>query len=266
MRVKTLDYPKSYFEHQVFSDIESMREFYDGLSMGCFPFIPTGTSAVLNYASYVYSAIEGTLDSMDTLLKKGRINDAYVLVRKMFDDILVEIYIDVVRKEKYDWMKKRIVDDAETWLNGKIRIPKIKQLLKFLQDANCTKDIYPFFGWETYLKKNRELLDDSVHSNRYNRLLLNCCDVAIPDRETHLQNIDIVLNQIFTIHLSFIFHLNPEYLMSSDYMEYLEVGEKPPVGCESQIAPFAQQAFDKYIKPHSKLAKYIKSTCCLEIE
>ena len=254
MTGKTLGYPKSYFEHQVFNDIESMREFYDGLSMGCFPFIPTGTSAVLNYASYVYSAIEGTLDSMDTLLKKGRINDAYVLVRKMFDDILVEIYIDVVRKEKYDWMEKRIVEDAELWLKGRIRIPKIKLLLKFLQDANCTKDIYPYFGWETYLKKNRELLDDSVHSNRYNRLLLNCSDVAIPNREKHLQNIDIVLKQIFTIH------------MSSDYMEYLEVGEKPPVGCESQIAPFAQQAFDKYIKPHSKLAKYIKSTCCLEIE
>lgn len=266
MRVKTLDYPKSYFEHQVFSDIESMREFYDGLSMGCFPFIPTGTSAVLNYASYVYSAIEGTLDSMDTLLKKGRINDAYVLVRKMFDDILVEIYIDVVRKEKYDWMKKRIVDDAETWLKGKIRIPKIKLLLKFLQDANCTKDIYPYFGWETCLKKNRELLDDSVHSNRYNRLLLNCSDVAIPNREKHLQNIDIVLKQIFTIHLSFIFHLNPEYLMTTDYMDHLEVGETPPKGCEKWIASYAQQAFDEYIKPHGKLAKYIKSTCYLEIE
>lgn len=263
---KTLDYPKSYFEHQVFNDIVFMREFYDDLSMGCFTFIPTGTSAVLNYASYVYSAIEGTLDSMDTLLKKGRINDAYVLVRKMFDDILVEIYIDVVRKEKYDWMEKRIVEDAESWLKGRIRIPKIKLLLKFLQDANCTKDIYPYFGWETYLKKNRELLDDSVHSNRYSRLLLNCSDVAIPDREKHLQNIDIVLKQIFTIHLSFIFHLNPEFLMSSDYMDYINTGETPPKGCENWIAPYAQKTFDKYIKPHESLAKFIKGTCHLEIE
>lgn len=262
---KTLDYPKSYFEHQVFSDIESMREFYDDLTMGCFTFIPTGTSAVLNYASYVYSAIEGTLDSMDTLLKKGRINDAYVLVRKMFDDILVEIYIDVVRKEKYDWMEKRIVEDAESWLKGRIRIPKIKLLLKFLQDTNCTKDIYPYFGWETYLKNNRELLDDSVHSNRYSRLLLNCSDVAIPDREKHLQNIDIVLKQIFTIHISFIFHLNPEYLMSSDYMDYINTGETPPKGCENWIAPYAQKTFDKYIKPHDSLAKFIKGTCHLEI-
>lgn len=262
---KTLDYPKSYFEHQVFSDIESMREFYDDLTMGCFTFIPTGTSAVFNYASYVYSAIEGTLDSMDTLLKKGRINDAYVLVRKMFDDILVEIYIDVVRKEKYDWMEKRIVEDAESWLKGRIRIPKIKLLLKFLQDANCTKDIYPYFGWETYLKNNRELLDDSVHSNRYSRLLLNCSDVAIPDREKHLQNIDIVLKQIFTIHISFIFHLNPEYLMSSDYMDYINTGETPPKGCENWIAPYAQKTFDKYIKPHDSLAKFIKGTCHLEI-
>ena len=262
---KALDYPKSYFEHQVFNDIVLMREFYDDLSMGCFPFVPTGTSAVLNYASYVFSAMEGTLDSIETLLKKGRINDAYVLVRKMYDDILVEIYINVVRKEKYDWMKKRIVEDAELWLRGKIRIPKIKTLLTFLRDAKCSKDLYPYFGWETYLRNNRNLLDDSVHSNRYSRLLLNCNDIALPDREKHLKNIDIVLQQIFTIHLSYIFHLNPEYLMSSDYMDYTNIGETPPKGCENWIAPYAQKAFDKYIKPHDSLAKFIKGTCYLEI-
>ena len=68
--------------------------------MSCFSFIATGTHGITNYASYVYSAIEGTLDSITILLKNGRINDAYTLIRKLFDDILLEIYMDVILKDK----------------------------------------------------------------------------------------------------------------------------------------------------------------------
>lgn len=45
--------------------------------------------------------IEGTLDSITTLLTKGRINDAYTLIRKLFDDILMEIYMDVTLKDNF---------------------------------------------------------------------------------------------------------------------------------------------------------------------
>ena len=38
------------------------------------------------------------------------------------------------------------------------------------------------------------------------------------------------------------FHLNPQYLMASDYMDY-----------------------DKVIKPHEEIANFILSTCSLEI-
>ena len=48
-------------------------------------------------------------------------------------------------------------------------------------------------------------------------------------------------------------------------MDYLELGEIPPEGSDQWLAPFAQEAFDKYIKNHSKLAVYIKNNCSLEI-
>lgn len=74
-----------------------------------------------------------------------------------------------------------------------------------------------------------------------------------------------ILNQLMKLHVSFLFHLNPEYFMASDYIDYMEMGETPPKGSEEWIACFAQDAFDKYVKPHVKLADYIKSTCCLQI-
>ena len=68
-----------------------------------FLFIPTGAPGAANYASYIYWSLRGTLDSIATLLRASQITDAYTLVRKYLDDVLIEIYFDVVRKEKFDW-------------------------------------------------------------------------------------------------------------------------------------------------------------------
>src|SRR5574344_398483 len=197
-----IKFSAEYTNHELFSEIKMMQDFYDCISDTCYQFFPTGTRAMLNYASYVYMAIQGTLDSIQSLLKIGRINDAYALVRKYFDDVLVEIYIDVIRKDKYDWESNCIVKDVDEWLRGKYRIPSLKKLLATLEKSNSTKDIYLYFGWNTYFKHNREILDDSVHGNRYNSFILNCNRVAFPNREKHLNNILIVLKQVFTMHLA----------------------------------------------------------------
>lgn len=254
-----------YLQHKVFDDLKYMMAFYDSVSCSCFLFIAVGTHGITNYTSYIYSAIKGTLDSISTLLEKGRINDAYTLIRKLFDDILLEIYIDVTLKDKCN-IDNFFVEEVIEWIREKHRIPKTEKILKCLEQSKRTKDLYPLFGWNTYLKKNRELLDDSVHSNRFQRMLLNCNDVYIENRERHLKNCETILNQLFLLHLSFIFHLNPQYLMASDYMDHLEMRMTPPDGCENWIAPFAQDAFDKVIKPHNVISEFIKKSCYLEIE
>lgn len=255
---------EAYFKHKVFDDLKYMKKFYDLISMSCFSFMATGTHGITNYTSYVYSAIEGTLDSITILLKKGRINDVYTLIRKLFDDILLEIYMGVILKDKIS-IDNFFVQEVNEWIQGKHRVPKTEKILKCLKDSPRTKDLYPLFGWNTYLKKNRELLDDSVHSNRFTLMLLNCNMIYIEDRVRHLKNCEVMLNQLFLIHLSFIFHLNSHYLMASDYLDCMEMGMIPPIGSENWIAQFAQDAFDKIIKPHMTIANFILSTCPLEI-
>lgn len=145
------NYPTEYTNHELFSKIEKMQDFYDSISYSCYQFCPTGTRAILNYVSYVYTAIQGTLDSIRTLLKIGRINDAYALVRKYFDVVLVKIYIDVIRKDQYDWEDNIFVKDVDEWLRGKHRKPSLKKLLGTLEKLGSIKDIYPVFGWTPIL-------------------------------------------------------------------------------------------------------------------
>ncbi|MCM1502971.1 MAG: hypothetical protein NC115_09950 [Bacteroidales bacterium] len=258
--------PEKYLNHDVFSEIDFMINFYDSLSFSSLNFMPSGVDCNINYASYVYSAIEGTLESIHMLLKNGRINDAYSLIRKLFDDILLEIYINVMLKDKFDFYNNIIVRDVVEWIKGRHRIPKTEKILKYIEKSKQTKDLYPLFGWETYLKKIRELLDDSVHSNRFQLMLLNCNRVYMEEREQHLDNCKIVLKQLFLVHVTFLFHLNPQYLMASDYTDSLELGMIPQEDSQNWIAPFAQVAFNRVIKPHSRILDFILKTCSLKIE
>ena len=67
------------------------------------------------------------------------------------------------------------------------------------------------------------------------------------------------------VQVAFNFQLSLEYMMSSDYIDYLDKGRTPPEGSEHWIAPFAQEAFDKFVKPDAKLASFIRSNCPLNI-
>ena len=46
----------------VYEDIVFMREFYEELAYACFRYIPTGTSGIVNYESYIFESLRGTLD------------------------------------------------------------------------------------------------------------------------------------------------------------------------------------------------------------
>ena len=174
---------ETYKNHKVFKEIDCMMKLYGNISFACFPFVPSGTSLIMNYVTYTYQAIQGTLESIKTLLEIGRISDAYTLVRKYFDDVMVDLYIDVIRKDGYDWLKFECVDDVEKWIKSKHRIPPIKKILVTLKNSVCTKELYPYFGWDTYFNQNRTILDDFVHSNRYSLMVLNCSDVYLQNRE-----------------------------------------------------------------------------------
>lgn len=162
---------KIYKEHHLFKELDEMMDFYGAVSDRAFYFLPSGTKGFPNYESYYFMSIQGTLDSIKTLLKIARINDAFVLVRKVFDDILTGIYLDITLKDKFDIKKGLYVEEVQKWIESSFRIPSVKNILKAIKNSLHTKDLYPFFGWDTYLEQNRKLLDDCVHANKYSSVL-----------------------------------------------------------------------------------------------
>ena len=206
--VEHLQYSEEYTNHEVFRELKRMQEFYDCVSTTCFPCLPLGTRLVANHISYIFCSLYGTLDSIQTLLELGRINDAIVLVRKYYDDVLVAIYLEVLRIDQFDWVEGKIVKDIDVWLNGKHRIPSIQKILSTLKKSNSTKELYPLFKWKNEFQDYRKYLDDSVHCNSFKSVLLNCNTLYNLDREKELQEIQKVVRDIFTMHLAFLIILD----------------------------------------------------------
>lgn len=256
----------AYQQHQVFILIKHMMAFYEGLWETSYSFVPNGTVTIGNYSSNIYLSIRGTLNNIRILLKRGYIADAFVLIRKLFDTVLVEIYLNVVREEKFDWMENLVVPDVDEWLRHQKRIPKIDKILDVLKKSKSTKDLYPWFGWDSYLKNNRMLLDNHVHANSYYSILLNCPEIYLPNREKQLNNAAIILKEIMQVHVSFTFYMNGSYMMASDYLDYCDMNMTPPEGSECWLASYAQNAFDEFIRPRVNLASFIKEHCVMDIK
>lgn len=251
--------------HMLLSDLKAIAEFYLAMSYNCFLFLPNGTHGWLNYNSYLFESIAGTISSIDELVKKGRLNDACVLLRLYFDNILTQTYIHLLAEQKFDVFTNFYVNEICEWLQKKNRIPSIKKVLAMIETSDKTKTIYSLVNKNDRLKTDREFLDDCVHGNRYQYFLYNCSSLYLKHRDVFLSKIQTVLSTLFELHLSFLFSLNPHYLTSTDYRDCLEMGMTPPEGSEYWIAPFAQEIFDTYIKPNSELANYLCSICSLKI-
>lgn len=253
-------------EHLLLEELPLICDFYKKLSFNCFLFLPVGTRGLVNYNSYLYESLAGTISSIYFIVKEGHLNDACVLLRSYFDMILTTVYIDVIRTEKFDVINNFVVQEVDNWLRKKYRIPTIKKILSVIKTNDKTKDIYVLVNKDDKLKMYRDILDDCVHGNRYLCFLYNCSDIYMKNREQFLDTIQQILTDLFTLHLSILFSYNPQYLMASDYMDSIEMGLPPEPSSEYWIAHFAQEAFDKYIKPDKELADYICENCSLEIK
>src|SRR5690554_5932141 len=92
---------KTYQDHKIFEELDRYSKFYEQLAFPVFQFASLGAGAPLNTDSYVLSSMQGTLESICMILKSGRINDAYALLRKFHDSSIINTYCSAYLKEHF---------------------------------------------------------------------------------------------------------------------------------------------------------------------
>ena len=254
--------PKEYREHEIFTNLESINDLYDFLSNNSFNFPCEGLLlAFSNIDTYIFSSIKGTIDSVRLLLKKVHLNDAFALVRKYFDEIFLDVYLTVYRKEQIrkdpnGWGVT--VERVKKWMTGTFKMPLYPNMIKYFGRSELYSPLFAFFDFDKRYRQIRDILDDNMHMNSYQLMRFNDNEMHNEYKTRYLNLLSTCICDLFRFHFASCLYLNPHYCVASDYLDYLDMGLTPPQGSQDWVANAAQEMFDKMIKPHKELALFLK--------
>jgi hypothetical protein len=238
---------KAYTEHSVFEQLSKYAGFYDMLSFSIMSFATMGTSSFLNIDTYVYSSMQGTLESIRNILINGRINDAYALLRKYYDAATINIYSNLYLEEHFS-TENFVVEKIENWLNGKEQLPNIRTMNNYIQKSDKLANIYKLIHKDNRYTELRNRCNDHAHYNFYYNVQLNDNSIYIKNRIAILDRFSKDLENIFILHLFYLFYLKDHYMVSSYYIDCLDCGITPEPDSQYLVAPFIQEIFDGVIK------------------
>lgn len=256
---------KEYLEHAVFGQLTELVAFYQTLSDATMAFGNQGTKAIFNLDTYVFTSIGGTVESIKDVLYSGRLNDSYALLRKYYDSTIINIYTNLYLNNHFS-INNFIVEHIENWRNGKETIPEYRVISRYIKESDKLKPITDLLQRDKLYKEIRGRCNDHTHYNFYYNLLLNDNQIHLEGRVKAINRFQHDLIAIFVQHFSYLFYLNEHYMMSSDYVDYLDMGMAPEEDSQYWVAPFIQEAFDKYVKVYrSDIAEELKAKTSMKL-
>jgi hypothetical protein len=243
----------NYRLHRIFKELVAYESFYKSLSFGVIGYVQFGvTNSIINFDSYIFSSIQGTMESIRIVLEAGRINDAYALLRKYYDSAMINTYAMLLLNDTSKWFEGTFERENQInrWIQGKEQLPKFGMLKQYVMRSEKLKVINNLLHKDNRYSEIRERCNGNTHYNFFYHVMLNDNEVYNDKRIGILNRFSCDLQNLFILHFVYIFIVNSHYMASSDYVDYLDMGQKPPDGCENWVAPPVQQIFDAVIKPN----------------
>lgn len=238
-----------YQSHPVFGELDSHIVFYERLAHSVFQWASSGTTAFGNIDSYIYSSIQGTLSSIQMILRAGRINDAYSLLRKYHDSVVINIYSILYLDENFS-IDNFVVEKIDGWLKGTARLPEYRVMSQHIRSSPRVASITAALYSDDRYKRLRDRCNDHTHYNFYRNVLLNDKEIHQPQRSNSLDEFSADLRDLVVLHLAYLFSARQQYMMGSDYVDCLECGYTPESGAQYLVAPYVQEAFDGILAKH----------------
>ncbi|PKP13546.1 MAG: hypothetical protein CVU08_04830 [Bacteroidetes bacterium HGW-Bacteroidetes-3] len=262
---------KEYLEHCVFGQLADYADFYRSLSDSTMSWISQGTNSAINIDTYVFSSMQGTLESINDILFKGRINDAYALLRKYYDATIINLYSNLYLSDNFS-IDNFIVEKINNWVKGKETIPSFGKMSEYIikspKVSEITQLVYSNGAFKgSSFEELRQRCNDHTHYLYYHNLLSNDNEVYLQNRLATLDSFSKDLKDIFILHLSYLFYQNDHYMMSSDYVDSLDCGLTPEEDSQYWVASFIQDIFNKVIKVNRPdIAETIKGKTAMKLE
>ena len=211
------------------------------------------------------SSIQGTLESIHDVLRKGRLNDAYTLLRKYYDGTIINVYTNLYLKNNFG-IENLIVEKIDGWLQGKTQLPNYKSMAGYINKSDKLTVMNNLLSQDKRYEDIRIRCNDNTHYNFFHNVLLNDNVFRRNDRLQLLDRLSEDVTSILILHLAYLFFLNPHYMTSSHYVDCLDCGMTPEEDSQYWVASFIQDIFDGVIKEHRPdIAAAIKQHSCMKL-
>jgi hypothetical protein len=235
-----------YQEHAVFNELDDYIAFYRDLADSVFLWVSQGTRAFANIDSYVFSSMQGTLASIHLILRDGRINDSYALLRKYYDSAMINIYSNLYLENHFA-LDNLVVQQIDNWRAGKTRLPEYRTMSRYVRSSSKVAPVTDLLFADDHYRRLRDRCNDHTHYNFYSHMLLNDKEIHQPARGKAIDEFSKDVRDVFVLHIAYLFWAKEHYMMSSDYTDSLECGMTPDPDSQYWVAPFVQVAFDQIL-------------------
>lgn len=220
-----------------------------------------------------------TFEDIAFLLNNYSFVNALTIIRKLRDDLFLILFIIKTRLEASDreiehflsnkhfesYIRTKEEDIVTAFFNNSIINDKgnnkfykdfkaeafLDALRKCTELENCFNKFF-----EANKQKVLRFLNNHVHSNGIFFSTGNFNYQGQKKIDFYMKNVNVVLQYILNLFLSFIILLQPNLIMGSDYIDNLECGIPPEENSQYRVAPAVQVFITKYMK--KELRTYLK--------
>lgn len=235
-----------------------------------------------------------TLKSIKHCCSIGSFSDANTLIRKLRDDLIQYVFILTIIENRETFIVGDLVelkqenlkefieslsnlrinetlnDDEKAvsaWFNNtvfelKYTIRKklgFENYMKVLKQNPNIIDVLEKYNLQKYWETLRKRLNDYVHNNGIGFSMHNSIKTYDKNLKTHLKNIIIRTDYISSFFMIVLLMVNPSLIMSTDYIDHIDLDLKPPEDSQYYVAPFIQEFLNlKITKLHPELKNYLK--------
>ena len=218
----------------------------------------------------ISTSFEMTAENIVLCCKSGCLADANSLLRKYFDDLLFFLYIVIydkeIRLDGKNQKSNKIEDNIVKWLNNTLTNLRYEDIINLIKTNNNLQDAVEKYDLKNKFYSIRGPLNNFMHSNGI--IYYNRSTNKDNDKDLAKQMQDLLKNLRF-ITISFLFLLTlyaPCFIMSSDYIDYLECGMTPPKDSQYWVAPFISDFFKKNLDLIDiNCITYLRENTCMKI-
>lgn len=231
-------------------EIRYLQDFIDNLGVLTFGrdiiFIIKHKITIL--PTKIYNSVVKTLQSIIGCCEHGNIADAYTLLRKYRDDLFFYLYLIVISENSDFYIDKKTNTQeiyVEKWLKNELSNLKITEILKYVSYSSKAKEGIIKYNLKDSFDKIGKNLNNFVHSNGVDYYNQNY--YLYPEGELKSLT-ERFVNDLKYITMSFLFILSiikNICIMSTDYIDALDFGDKPVKGSQYWVATFVSDFINK---------------------